>query len=492
MSDRLDEISKTRYTWQNVIGNVRTTPLRYFYPEDIKDIQEIVLEAEKRKYRVRAVGSGHSFSEAAKGDEFLMDMKALRHVQIYEYPYVKAELSDRKYALVDAGTTIRRMNRELDKRKLSLMNMGVVDFQTVSGALMTGTHGTGIKEPAFPDMVRAIRIVGHNARKLQIEPKDGITDPVYHKAHSDFELIQDDDIFYSTVLSFGAMGIVYQIVLEVKPLFYMREERYLKNWSEVKAMLQDGRFMKLVNLNDFVAFRTNPHEIDSDHLCSIIVQNKIKDNPSPVKQGMRNLLSAFGGNLEFIVEGMIRTANWRPELTPKKLQASMRLMKYKHHTEKSYKLLFQGGASALRYGISSEFAFKADPALLITVMEKIFEETKHFASYARIYHPSYVPVRFTQQSNAYLSTANRYPAMYIDIITLYGTLGYADFLEAYQEKMIALGGVPHWGKMNNVLYQKHNVIHEHFPLYQKWKDVRKKMDPEGTFLNDFVIRMGLS
>ena len=129
----------------------------------------------------------------------------------------------------------------------------------------------------------------------------------------------------------------------------------------------------------------------------------------------------------------------------------------------------------MRYGISSEFAFKADPELLITVMEKIFEETKHFASYARIYHPSYVPVRFTQQSKAYLSTAFQEPAMYIDIITLYGTLGYADFLESYQEKMIKLGGVPHWGKMNNLLYQKHHVIHKHFPLYQKWVDVRRKM-----------------
>lgn len=195
MNPRLKQISKTRYTWQNILGNVKSNPLCYFYPEHVDDIREIVLEAESKGYRVRAVGSGHSFSEAAKGDEFMMDMKWLRNIVRYQKPFVRPQFDGKEYVLVDAGTTIKRTNNKLDELGLALINMGAVDFQTVSGALMTGTHGSGIKEPAFPDMVRALRIVGRHGELIQIEPADGITDAAYHNAHSQIRLVQDDDIF---------------------------------------------------------------------------------------------------------------------------------------------------------------------------------------------------------------------------------------------------------------------------------------------------------
>ncbi len=492
MNPRLKKISKTRYTWNNAVGNVKSNPLLYFYPRHVDDIREIILEAEQKKYRVRAVGSGHSFSEAAKGDEFMMDMKWLRDVARYLQPLVKNQFAANEYVLVDAGTTVKRTNKKLDELGFALMNMGAVDFQTMSGALLTGTHGSGIKMPAFPDMTRSLRLVGKNAELIQIEPTDGITDPAVHQQqHPHIRLIQDDDTFYSVVLSFGAMGIVYQLVVEVVPRYWLVESRYLDKWSNVKAQIQDGTFFNQVNQNDFLSFRVNPHEIGGDHLVSIILQNREYDPPPLWKRGMRNLISTIGGNLEFMVEGIIHSANFKPSLIPKKIQFSMTLMKYKRHKDKSYRVLFQGGAAALRYGISTEFAFKADPQLLIDVMEKIFAQTKYYAAYANIYQPSYIPLRFTQQSKAYLSTAFKSETMYIDVPTLYGVLGYQDLLEAYQEQLIPMGGMPHWGKMNMILYQRHDVIHTRFPNYQKWIDVRKQMDPNGTFINDFIIRMGL-
>ena len=491
MNPRLAKISKTRYTWNNILGNVKSNPLLYFYPEHVDDIREIILEAEEKGYRVRAVGSGHSFSEAAKGDEFMMDMKWFRNIVVYQAPFVKPPNANNNYVLVDAGTTIKRTNRKLDDLGLALINMGAVDFQTVSGALLTGTHGSGIKMPAFPDMVRSIRLVGKNAELIQVEPTDGITDPAAHQQHSNIRLIQDDDIFYSTVLSFGAMGIVYQIVFEVVPKYWLVESRYLDTWSNVKKQIQDGSFMAKVYQNDFLSFRVNPHEIKGDHLVSIILQNREYNPPPKWKRGMRNLISTVGGDLEFIVEGVIRAANFKPDLTPKKIQTSMKLMKYKRHKDKSYRVLFQGGAAALRYGISSEFAFRADPQLLIDVMEKIFAQTKYLVAYAKLYHPSYIPLRFTQQSKAYLSTASIGETMYIDVPTLYGVLGFEDLLESYQEQLIPLGGFPHWGKMNKVLYQRHDVIQQAIPKYQKWINVRRQMDPDGTFINDFIIKMGL-
>ena len=492
MNSRLLKISKTRYTWSNATSTVISTPLRYFYPQHVEDIQDIIKEAEAQKLRVRAVGSGHSFSEVAKCDDFLMDIKELRDVEKYESPRLKASFSQKNYVLAEAGITIRRVNRLLDDMGFALQNMGAVDFQTISGALMTGTHGTGIHKPAFPDMVVGLRIVGKGGNLFQLEPTDGITDPAYHAQNSNIQLIQDDDIFYSSVLSFGAMGIVYQMILEVVPRFWIHEHRYLENWSSIKQKLINGEFMQLLEDFDFAALRVNPYKIDGDHLCSVVVQRIQHTAPTKIEQGRRNILSAIGANLEWLIEGVIRTANRNPKRTGKRIQSSIKLATAKNYKDKSYKVLYQSGAAVLRYGLSSEFAFPADPVKIIAAFELIFKETAEAATNSDRYHPSHIAARFVMPSKAYLSSAYNKPTVYIDVPTLHNTIAYQDLLDNYQLIMMALGGIPHWGKVNNMLYLNPSFIHTAYPKYQTWIDVRRQMDPDNTFINDFVIKMGLA
>jgi L-gulono-1,4-lactone dehydrogenase len=493
MNPRLLEISKTRYTWSNATNNVVTNPLRYFYPENAEDIRAIIAEAEQEKLRVRAVGSGHSFSEAAKGDDFLMDMKEMRNVSTYESPYVKPAHANQHFILADAGTTIRRTNRILERMGLALMNMGAVDFQTLSGALMTGTHGTGIKKPAFPDMIRSIRMVGRNSELLHIEPANGITDPVYHQQQHPFvKLIQDDDIFYSCVLSFGAMGIVYQLVMEVVPAFWIHEHRYLEKWSALKTQLLNGTFMNKVAQHDFVAFRVNPHKIKGDHLCSIVQQNIVPKPPDGKRQGRRNRFFAFLGNMEGGLESFIKTINRNSKARiANRIQLSTKLSAVKSYTDKSYKVLYQSGAAVLRYGISSEFAFQADGAKLVNVLENIFKYTDFLSNYADRHHPSHIPVRFVMPSKVYLSSCYNRPTMYVDVPTLHNTIGDFELLEHYQKEMICMGGIPHWGKVNNMLYANNAFIKNSYPKWQTWFNVRQQMDPDCTFINDFILKMGL-
>ncbi len=489
MNPRLLQISKTRYRWYNVTNNVSSTPMRYFYPENVEDIQAIISEAEHEGLRVRAVGSGHSFSEVAKGRDFLMDMKNLRDVKKYILP-VKPDDQSKNYVLADAGITIRRVNRLLDEMGLALENMGAVDFQTISGALMTGTHGTGIKKPAFPDMIRAIRLVGTNSELIHIEPTDGITDPVIHNSNESSRLIQDDDTFYSTVLSFGGMGIVYQLVVEVVPTFMIHEKRYLQKWSALKQELQNGDFMNLVNVNDFVAFRVNPYKLEGDHLCSVSIQNV--ENASTGNDGRRSLIGKILANREALVEGFINTANRNPKRTAKRIQTILKNSKVKSYTDISYNVFYNSGAAVLRYGISSEFAFDAKAENIIEVLEFIFKQTEYYEDYADLNHPSHIPVRFVKPSHAYLSSCYNRPSVYIDIPTLYSTIGYMSLLERYQRAMINMGGIPHWGKINNMLYSNNDFIREQFPMIDTWIRVRHRMDPKGTFLNDFIVLMGLT
>ena len=491
MNTRLEKISRTRYTWKNATENIEVTPRRYFYPESVEDLCLIVREAEKQNLRVRAVGSGHSFSEVAKGKDFLMDMKHLKGAAKYDINLVEIQNKEKHFVLADAGITIRRLNRKLHSWGLALSNMGAVDFQTISGALMTGTHGTGIKRPAIPDMVRALRIVGKYGEKMQIEPTDGITNMARHDQTSDLKLIKDDEIFYSALLSFGAMGIVFQLVMEVETSFWIRENRVLMSWKDLKKDLENGDFMKKVNEHDFVAFRVNPYNVKGEHLCSVVYQDALPDNASMVKKMQRNILGTIASNMEVLIEGTINLLNRKPQRSGKRIQTALKFSKVVNYTDRSFKVLYQSGAAVTRFGISSEFAFPAESQTIIKAVEHVFATNENLNKNAGLYQSSHISLRLVPPSEAYLSSAYHRSTLYVDIPILHTTIGDFEILEKYQVEMMKLGGIPHWGKINNMLYLNNQFIRDNYPKWDAWRKVRRSLDPNGTFLNDFIIEMGL-
>lgn len=495
MNKKLKNISIDRYTWYNCTGNVEVTPLRYFFPRNRKDLAEIIRDAEEKQLRVRAVGSGHSFSEAAKGKDYLLNMKFLSGVTEFDQSVMKRKFKEKDLKLVnvEAGTIIQKLNQKLDKMGLALENMGAVDVQTISGAVMTGTHGTGIKKPALPDMIRALKMVGTGGNYYQIEPTDGITDPDQHDPVVSGELIQDDERFYSAILSFGGMGIVYEIVLEVVPLYWMREKRVLRPWSELKQEILAEDFLKTLEEKDFWGFRVNPYEVKGDHRCAVVEQkiDKVENQPRGLAALSKNLLYLIGSNLEYLIESSIARLKKRPHTAKQTIQFGLWVTQDLAFHAKSYKVLYQGSTATLRHGIDSEFAFDADPKKIVAVLDRIFELAAETAEESGLYQSSFLSVRFTPKSKAYLSSAYGRKTCYIDIPMLYGTTGDTEILERYQKVMIGLGGIPHWGKYNNQLYLRNDFIREQFSEVDKWIEVRNRMDPKGTFLNDFIIKMGL-
>ncbi len=497
MNADLNKISVQRYTWSNATRNVVVNPLRFFYPRNKEDISAIVKYAEQENLRVRAVGSGHSFSEAAKGKDCLLSMKRLSKAWKTPGTALYDSEKERLFVTAEAGVTLQKLNKFLDKEELALSNMGVIDVQTISGALQTGTHGTGIRRPAIPDMVRAVRLVGNDGKFYQIEPKeDAITDPLKFDPNNGVKLIQNDDHFYSTILSFGAMGIIYELILEVEPLFWMREKRYLKPWSELKKELENGDFMKKVRSTEFVAFRFNPYEVKGEHGCAVVEQEVVREDDIP--RGFfalrRNILSNLFSNLEYLIEGTVRKSQIlrKAKNIGKTINLGLWATKDMKYFDRSSKVLLQSGSAVIRYGISSEFAFKADAEIIIKVLEAIAAMAKENAENAQLFQTSHIPVRFVKQSKAYLSPAFDGEIVCIDVPLLYGTPGGIEILERYQHMMInEFGGIPHWGKHNKQLYIDNDFIQKKFKKAKEWMKVRKERDKKGTFINDFIEKLGL-
>lgn len=194
---------------------------------------------------IRAVGSGHSHSKAAVPQGRYIDLKNLTGTLPDEgwlKPTAALDVDDERYLVrLKGGTRLRDLNRQiLAPMDLALENMGSFDGQTIAGAVNTGTHGTGMGLSTIADLVRSVEIVtvmseneAPAVRMFRIEPSDGITDPQAFFDDRDSHgmgLIQDDDLFYSIVVSYGCMGVVYAYTLEVRDFYWLRERSESESW----------------------------------------------------------------------------------------------------------------------------------------------------------------------------------------------------------------------------------------------------------------------
>ena len=98
--------------------------------------------------RVRAVGSGHSFTAIAVPDGVAVRAPA---------DPTLLRVDPAGLATVPAGMTLRALNPLLWERgSRALPNLGDIDAQTVAGAISTGTHGTGAAHLGLASQVRAL------------------------------------------------------------------------------------------------------------------------------------------------------------------------------------------------------------------------------------------------------------------------------------------------------------------------------------------------
>ena len=254
-------------TWVNCVGEQENSPLVIVKPESLQQLVAILANALHLKQRVRAVGSGHSFSDITNStNAVLVDMSLLKRISMVDNgedgivaitkPLLgksnaasrtttadhaaSGQITDmttnrsRRLARVQAGIKICELNDELDNRGLALPNMGAYDGQTVAGVMSTGTHGSGIAFGPMASLIRAIVLVADDGTVYQIEPaspdigKGPLSDPAAFPRTIDglpVVLRQNDNWFRTVLVSMGCVGVIYSYVIEVTEAFNVHEMR---------------------------------------------------------------------------------------------------------------------------------------------------------------------------------------------------------------------------------------------------------------------------
>ncbi|TRX59462.1 FAD-binding protein [Fulvivirga sp. M361] len=482
--------------WFNTIKKFGGRMPYYCIPKSLQDVILLVKRAESENKRIKAVGSGHSFSDVAVPESYLVDLKKLDKLLSLDKDTIKPDFHTLNLVHVEGGMTVQKFNRRMELMDLCVANMGGIDNQTLAGAIATGTHGTGLGLPSFPGMVRSLLLVTHGGKCLRIEPTNGITNADQYN-ETGVELVQNDKIFYSAILSLGCFGIVYSFILEMEKMYYLEETKKCYEWSTIKPQLEDrSLFYEKDGTTPIrgVMVQVNPYENDQkDHTC-IVVRHRLieKKRGRSIGDATRNWISSILGRLPVSYWVIRRIANKNAAKMPKMIDRSLRSLKDKRYINKGYKILYQGAEFVKIRAYDSEFAFDmtGNKNDFVVALEEMFKKAESNKA-DKLYQTAPMGLRFVDQSPAYLSPEYRGQVAYIDTPFILHTPKLDEILLGYQEIMLKNKGIPHWGKINTILDGKPEIIQANYPKLKEWQEVFREFNPNKIFSNKFSDRLNL-
>ena len=482
----------TRTRWRNRTANQGTDPLRIYRPSGdhaLGRVVEIVQEAEEADRTVRAVGSGHSWSDVALTGGFLIETHGLNRVLDVDTEPLREGVDKRRLVYTEAGIRLRELNRALDQAGLALSNMGGYDAQTVAGVISTSTHGSGLGFGPIADSIRSLDVVGSGGTVYRIEPERGITDRAAFEArHPDRTLVQSDQWFNAAVVGMGCMGIVYAAIVAVEPKYWLKEVRTLSTWTQLQSELLAGDAPRRKRHYELLL---NPYPRNGDNRC-LITTRELAPEPSGGgwRRRSRNLLPEIAASIPSVTGRVLDLlAGLRPSWTPGMLDWSLQSIADDEYTDVSYKVLNIGTANLLP-AYSAEIGVPTD-GRHVEAVEQIIEIAERHRELGSIYHTSPISLRFVKASPAYMSMMHGRDTMMIELIQMTHTEGGFELLGQYEEALYALGGRPHWGQVNTMT-GSHGLVESMYPRYREWQEVHAELNASGVFDAPFSKRVGIT
>ena len=476
----------TRQTWQDCIGQRQAQPLRVYHPTALDDLRSIVRQAVSANCRVKAVGSGHSFTDVAVTRDFLVETHGLDRVLNLEADLLRPDAEPETLFATEAGITVAALNEALWSAGLGLVNMGGFDGQTIAGVISTSTHGSGLGFEPMSSQVVSLTLVAGDGSVYRVEPANGITDPTRWAArHPEISLKQDDDWFRACQVGIGCLGLVYAVVLRVRPRYYLEETRTLDVWSRVRQDLEEGDVLRN---NAHYEVLVNPYLTNGDHTCLVTRRNEV-DEPDglPVDRPQRNVLVELTAQVPE-AGGLLKTfLDTFPTVTPQILDEAMAEI-VGNYLDRSYRVFNVGAVNSVpAYG--SEIGFPLERYLAAT--ERILAIAAQRQELGQAYLTSPFSLRFVRRSDAFLSMMNGTDTCMIEFPMLDHTVGGRELLQEIEVEMYRFGGRPHWGLLN-FLSGASGLIEAMYPQLPRWLEVFHAIDPHGTFDNAFTERCGFS
>ena len=379
--------------WRNWSGRLVAEPAAWRFVRSETDAAACVAEAAQSGTPLRAVGASHSHAALVPTDGLLVDLSGLCGV-------VDCDSRTRR-ARIWAGTPIYALGRPLHDAGLALENQGDIDRQTLAGATATGTHGTGARLGSLSS-----RVVGARIALATGEIVDCDSD-------------RHPELFRAARLHLGALGLVTQLVLQLRPAYRLRERAWLEPLGELLP-----RVPELCERHRHFEFFWFPQ---NDQAFAKVSDET--DDPAEYP------LASEGQRCAWSYEVL---ANHRPD----------------PHVEMEYSVPAAAGPDCLR-----EVAER---------LRRDFPDLAWPVEYRRV-----------AADDVWLSPAFERDVATLSVHQA-AELDESDCFRACEEVFLRHGGRPHWGKLHGLdgtgLAARH-------PAWPRWWSARDACDPQGLFLN---------
>lgn len=424
--------------WRNWAGNQRACPARVVTPAHTRGVAAAVTDAVRDGLTVKAGGSGHSFTGVAVTDGCLLRMDRLDRL-------VRADAGTGEVT-VQAGMPLHRLNPLLGELGLAMTNLGDIDSQTVSGAISTGTHGTGRSYGGLATQVRGLELVLVDGSIVRCSTKER------------------PDLFAAARLGLGALGVITSVTLACEPAFMLRAVEAPMPFDRVLASLDT-----LVAETDHVDIHWFPHTNVALTKRNTRLPGDTPRRPVPAFRGWLDdeLLSntAFG-----LVNRLCAAA---PRLTPAVNNVSARALSAREYVDTSYRVFTSPRRVPF---VEMEYAVPRD-----AITEVLLDIRRWIdGSGERIPFP--LEVRFAAADDVWLSTAYDRDTAYV-AVHQYPRLPHERYFAAVEDIVAAVDGRPHWGKLHGLTADR---LGELYPRFADFTALRDKVDPDRVFDNPYL------
>jgi FAD-linked oxidoreductase len=432
--------------WHNWGRSAAVRPELVARPTSVDELIALVRDAHDRGLRVKPIGAGHSFSGIALAPGIQLDLSALSGLLA-----VDAAAGTATFA---AGTRLRQIPALLRPHSLAMENLGDIDAQTISGAISTGTHGTGSAFRGLSAQIVAATLVTADGTLLSV----GGTS-VNGGANA--------DLLPAVQLGLGALGVIVDLTIACVPAFLLRA---LERPEPVEAVLE--QFDERSRGVDHFEFYWFPHTDTA--LTKTNSRLDAREPAAPLPPMRRWIDDVLVSNAALSLACGIGTL--APSVTPRINRLATRLTGHRQFTDRSAAVFTTQRLVRFR---EMEYALPraAVPDALREVRALI--ERRHW----RISFP--IEVRLAAADDLWLSTAYGRDTGYI-AVHRYVRNDYHQYFRAVEAIMRDHGGRPHWGKIH---FQDAVSLRESYPRFDDFLAVRDRLDPDRVFANSYLERV---
>lgn len=425
--------------WSNWSGGVTCKPKEFVTP---KDDVELAAAIRKCPAPVRVPGTGHSFTPLNATDGTIIDLKAFTGLRGLDH--------GRGVVTLGAATPVWEIGPLLHRAGYALKNMGDIDRQTLAGVVNTGTHGTGATLGCFSAEVAGFRLVLADGSLIECSPTE------------------NTEIFEGGRCSMGLFGVMTEISLYVRPVYKLKEQEFLLPVGELFQKLEG-----LIANNRHFEFFWFPYADVA--ICKTLNEtDEVAPEPRPAevmyKRGEKigsqaRLFSAINDVLPY-APFMLRPAHrffsrmmpaapkvrWSHEMFPTSRPVRFNEMEYVIPREKG-------------------------PECLQEIVETIRKN--------RINTGFPIEYRTVAPDDVWMSPFYKRPSATI-ALHQYHRVDTTKLFNATEAVLRRYDGRPHWGKRHT---RTATELAHLYPEYERFRLLRKKLDPNGKFLNPYLAAM---